>query len=356
MSSTRASRLRSARARGRAGTPGRRRACRARSARRSVPAAAVRRARRVDQRAPGRSRGRRPRVMRRPPRCRTASRQGDGAQPGRIEPLQQRAAAPRARPAGRLAVRAAWPSCSSRMSPAARPSRQALEHAAGLALHACRSRAASSSTSCSPRRCSTGASKRVAQPGRRAEEARPLAGDLGERVAAPGRSRRRGRAGRAARSGANARSLWFCTLWPRRAISRHSAGCARALLGDAEEGRARAVRVEQVEHRRRDLGVRAVVDRDRDLAARASHAGGSRSRLAPSQVERGHRPVAGQQRVVQRDRADGPGPQRRASPAAATPAPTCQATLAFSSSGGAPGAVATGRLRRVRRASTSRSG
>ena len=166
---------RSGRARADGGRPDRSPACRARSARRSgrrCRYGALAASTSAGQPAAAACSWRRRGVAR--PRRRgagSASRQGHARRPAARDALEQRRQhVEHHRPAG--AVRAAWPSCSSRMSPAARPRvRRASTVGRRRARTVSKPRRVQL-TSCRPRRCSTGARKGLRKPGRRAKEAR----------------------------------------------------------------------------------------------------------------------------------------------------------------------------------------
>ena len=194
-------------------------------------------------------------------------------------------------PAVRPRCARAWPSCSSRMSPAARPLVRRASTAPGSRATVSKPRRVQL-TSCRPSRCSTGASNGLRSPAGARKKRGALAGESASRAAAPRRSRARSRAGRAARRCAR----WRCAVVLHAVAAAHDLAAqlrdgARACCGDAEEGGARAVRIEQVEHRGRDLGSgpSSIVIATSPRACR--RVGQARRSCGPSQVERGQRPA-----------------------------------------------------------------
>jgi hypothetical protein len=112
------------------------------------------------------------------------------------------------------------------------------------------------------------------------------------------------------------------------------------LLGDAEEGRARGM----ASSRSSTAGVTSGSGPSSIVIAtlaRAMAAAGRRTQFDPSQVERGQSPVAVSSAWFSTTAPAAHG-HSIGSAAAATPAPTCQATLALTSSGGCHRVVVPG--------------
>ena len=187
-------------------------------------------------------------------------------------------------------VRAALPSCSSRMSPAARPWPRRASIAAGSRRTVSKPRRVQL-TSCRSSRCSTGARNGLRRPAGARKKRGASPRDVGERCLRGADLARHRPSGRAARSDANGGRCGSARCGRGATISRQSAGCARARAAMQKKRRARAVRVEQVEHGGRDLRIGAVVDRDRDFARgrRRGRAGASSCCRASASAARGRR-------------------------------------------------------------------
>ena len=170
-----------------------------------------------------------------------------------------RAASPRRRPAARarsssagstasttgaaVAARAALPSCSEQDVAGARgraPRRASTS--AGSRRTVSKPRRVQL-TSCRSSRCSTGARNGLRSPAGARKKRGALAGDVGERCLRGADLARHRLRARAARSACEWRSLWFCTLWPRRDDLAAQRGVrARALRRCRRRSRARRAR------------------------------------------------------------------------------------------------------------------
>ena len=211
-----------------------------------------------------------------------------------------------ARPSSRM--RATLPSCSSRMSPAARPRPRRRAMAAGSRRTVSKPRRVQA-TWARPMPARTGSSSGLRRPmgGRKKRGASPAASAIARCPAAT--SRRIAPKGRAAKA-LRWRSVWFSALWPRPHQFPRQRGVPGGAAADQEKGGGRAVRFQQVQHARGDLRVRSVVEGERDLAAparllRQAEEVGAEQAVARKQSGDPERGVVGE------DGAERPGPGRR---------------------------------------------
>ena len=121
----------------------------------------------------------------------------------------------RAPPAARCGARRAWPSCSSRMSPAARPRVRRASTRCGSRSRGVEAAPRPAHQRAGPRRCSTGSRNGLRRPGRRAKEAGAGRSARPSTLLRARRSRARSRAGPSSEKVWRCAWLWFCTLWPR---------------------------------------------------------------------------------------------------------------------------------------------
>ena len=241
------------------------------------------------------------------------------------------AAARRARPGGPPRCARAWPSCSSRMSPPARLVRQARQHALGSRSRVSKPRRVQL-TRRRPEPVQHRVEERIAQARRCAEEARALAGQLGEQLL---------RAPDLAREAARPEQREGVPV--HEAVVLHARGRARRSRAPAPGACVRARRCRRRWRARRGgragraragvtcgSGPSSIVSA---ISPRAALAAGRRVMLGPSRLLRGHRPAAVSAAWFSATPASGPGPglgHRERQPGGQ---PHAQPTLARSSGG-----------------------